>query len=134
MNTENEQEIRQMRTIAALYMKRSKFREAETVYKSLVTILEKHSGKFSPELALTCYQLAEVYAELGQYKCARPLYERAVNIWENLGKLNLVKPEETIFIMDALVALQTNNEFEHEERKEHARNQASSNSAKRNAA
>jgi tetratricopeptide (TPR) repeat protein len=118
MNIDNEQEIRQMRTIAALYTKRSKLREAEAVYKSLLTIQEKHNGEFSPELALTCYQLAEVYADLGQYICARPLYERAVCIWESLGNLKLVKPEETIFFMDALVALQTNNEFEHEEHQE----------------
>jgi tetratricopeptide (TPR) repeat protein len=136
MNIENEQEIRQLRTIAALYTKRSKMREAEAVYKSLLTIQEKHNGEFSPELALTCYQLAEVYADLGQYACARPLYERAVNIWENLVKLQLVKPEETIFFMDALVALQTNNEFEHEEHREQlqAQAQSSNNAAKRNAA
>jgi tetratricopeptide (TPR) repeat protein len=124
MNTDNEQEIRQMRTIAALYTKRSKLREAEAVYKSLLTIQEKHNGEFSPELALTCYQLAEVYADLGQYISARPLYERAVCIWENLGKLKLVKPEETIFFMDALVALQTNNEFEHEEHREQEQRQS----------
>ena len=136
MNIENEQEIRQLRTIAALYTKRSKLREAEAVYKSLLTIQEKHNGEFSPELALTCYQLAEVYADLGQYVCARPLYERAVNIWENLVKLQLVKPEETIFFMDALVALQTNNEFEHEEHREQAlaQHHSSPNAAKRNAA
>jgi tetratricopeptide (TPR) repeat protein len=134
MNIENEQEIRQLQIIAALYTKRSKLREAEAVYKSLLTIQEKHNGEFSPELALTCYQLAEVYAGFGQYACARPLYERAVNIWESLVKLQLVKPEETIFFMDALVALQTNNEFEHEVQQEQAENQASNNSAKRTAA
>jgi tetratricopeptide (TPR) repeat protein len=137
MNTENEQEIRQLRTIAALYTKRSKLREAEAVYKSLLSIQEKHNGEFSPELALTCYQLAEVYADLGQYICARPLYERAVTIWESLGKLKLVKPEETIFFMDAMVALQTNNEIQHEEHQEQAKNQASADSpgsAKKSAA
>lgn len=115
MNTQNEessQEVRQLKLIAALYTKRSKFREAESVYKAVLVIQEKYLGEFSPELALTYYQLAEVYSDLNQYVQARPLYEKAVHIWEKLGALGMIKPQETIYFMDSMVALQLASEHE----------------------
>jgi tetratricopeptide (TPR) repeat protein len=113
MDMNNEQEVRQLKTIAALYVKRSKLREAEGVYKAVLKIQEAQLGQFSPDIALTCYQLAEVYTNLLQYSAARPLFEQAVKIWEILSGLELIKPEENIFFMDALVALQLHQSTEH---------------------
>ena len=112
MDIDYDQEVRQMKTIAALYKKRSKFREAEHIYKTIISLQEKYLGVYSADIALTCYQLAEVYSDLGQYAQARPLFERSVNIWEELGRLQMIKPEDTIYFMDALIELQLRSEAE----------------------
>ena len=112
MNIDYDMEVRQMNTIAALYTKRSKFREAEHIYKTIIAMQEKYLGVYSTEIALSCYQLAEVYSDLGQYTQARPWFERAVEIWEDLGRVQTIKPEQTIYFMDALIALQMRSEAE----------------------
>lgn len=116
MDIDYEREVGQLKLIATLYKKRSLLREAEHVYKTVISLQEKYLGFCHAEVALSCYQLAEVYSDLSQYSLARPLYARAVEIWQNLAVLNLIKPAETVFFMDALTALQIEQDREAAER------------------
>jgi tetratricopeptide (TPR) repeat protein len=112
MDIDYEREVKQLKMIAALYKKRSLLREAEHVYKTVISLQEKYLGFCHAEVALTCYQLAEVYSDLGQYALARPLYARAVEVWQDLATLNLIQPTETVFFMDALTALELQKQKE----------------------
>ena len=112
MDIDYEREVKQLKMIAALYRKRSLLREAEHVYKTVISLQEKYLGFRHAEVALSSYQLAEVYADLGQYALAKPLYTRAVQVWQDLAAMNLIKPAETVFFMDALTALELQKNHE----------------------
>jgi len=97
-------ECEQLSSIAAVYQKHGKLRLAENSYKLIIDLREKNSDTDSLELAVTYYKLAEVNSDLGNYSKARPLYTKAVSIFE---KHNGDHQLSALWYWDALVKLRS---------------------------
>lgn len=83
MPLDNERPLIELSRMAAVYHKLHKFDQAEVLYRTAISQLEK-SGDDNKQLALSLFGLAEVYSDQTRYGEAVPLYQRAVGIWERL--------------------------------------------------
>jgi tetratricopeptide (TPR) repeat protein len=70
--------------LGSLYRTQGNNKEAESMYKQEIGILEKNScSKNSPQLATALQNLASLYKSEGRSAEAEPLYKRAASILEN---------------------------------------------------
>lgn len=70
-----------------VYLKQSKFDQAEATYKRSLSICEKVSGNNDVEVLRTLTSLAKLYAEQKKYEQAEPLFKRVLNVQEKtLGR------------------------------------------------
>ena len=107
-----EPEIRQLKSMAAIYAKHRNFHKAEELYWAIVNLEERQSGSFSPTLAKSLYVLGELCCEQGKYAEARPLLKRAIHIWEQLQIAGLFDEHNSgLFFMDALNKLNESSDF-----------------------
>src|SRR5207253_2468433 len=74
-----------LNSLAELYRTRSKYAEAEALYKRALVIREKTLGADHPQVATSLHNLAVVYHDERNYAEAEPLYRRALAIWEKAG-------------------------------------------------
>ena len=98
-----EREIKELRNIAQAYRKRNHLAQAAEVLKTVLQIQERQLDANHPELALTVYQLGEIYSDMGRNDIARRLYHRAVAIWNNSRDLSA---QNTMWFAQAMLQLQ----------------------------
>ncbi|CAM9154674.1 unnamed protein product, partial [Hapterophycus canaliculatus] len=63
-------------------MLQEKYAEAEPLYESSISILQKALGRDHPDVATTLNDLAGLFDSQAKYAEAGPLYERAQSIQE----------------------------------------------------
>ena len=68
--------------LAYVYQDRSRYGEAEPLYKRALAIREKALGPEHPVVASSLFNLAGLYKAQGRYAEAEPLYKRALAIFE----------------------------------------------------
>lgn len=88
--------------MACLYRRRGKLRLAEGLFRDLLSMQQAAFGMSSKEVAMTMYQLAELYSDQQQYQRAKRFYAKSAEIWQALGLNN----ESILWYSDALLKLQ----------------------------
>jgi len=101
MDIELTNEIKQLKQMAAMYVKMAKFPMAEKVFEELIELERSEHGQFSNEVARTTYDLAESLRRRDEHRRAKPLYEHAISIWERLKRLDLLTQADRSCYLDA---------------------------------
>ncbi len=70
--------------LARVYESQGKYREAETLYKSSLEIIERVLGEDYPDTAACYNNLAGVYENQGKYREAEDLYKKSIQIKERV--------------------------------------------------
>src|SRR5262249_23616292 len=88
------------------YKKSGKLREAENAYRVALGCYEKSAQSDPLELAYCLYNLAELYSDQLQFDKARPLYNRAVEIWHSLQLGTQFSAPSALLHAEALTKMQ----------------------------
>lgn len=115
-----DREIRELKAIATLYHRRGRFDLAVEILHSALAIESSSYTERSLPAAVTLYQIGEMLCDAGKYVDAKPYFEKAITIWQELHPTDT---ESMVYHSNALTRLQ-----------EHAKHEATLQDKRRDAA
>jgi tetratricopeptide (TPR) repeat protein len=102
-----EKECAEMSRIGFFYKKHGKLPQAENTFRLIVEMREKSGDSDSLELGMTYYALASIYADQCKFEAAKPLYKKAVEIYQKHDRANI---DNVLWYSVALADLQSMSE------------------------
>jgi hypothetical protein len=98
-----ERECADLTRIASFYKKHGKLSQAENSYRLIVAMREKNYDIDSLELGIAYYSLASVLADKSEFEGAKPLFRKAVEIYQKHDRSRMDNP---LWYCDTLADLQ----------------------------
>lgn len=102
-----DREVTELKVIASLYRKRGQLPLALEILKTARRLQTALHGPCA-DVAVTTYQLAEIYSDMDDYRHSRPLYEEAVDMWRDAQGTN---DGNAFYYAEVLMQLQNQSDW-----------------------